>query len=307
MYYNNITELIGSTPIVKLNNLMKKENLHANIFAKVEFFNPGGSIKDRISKAMIENLEAKGLINEDTIIYEPTSGNTGIGAALVGAAKSYKVVIVMPSSVSVERIQIIKAYGAEVILTDKKFGMKGAIAKVEELMQENPNSVTLSQFENEVNPQQHSITTGIEIYDDLEGNVDILVAGVGTGGTITGVGTYLKSQNANIEVVAVEPKSSQVLKGEEANPHKIQGIGAGFVPNVLDTNIYDLIISISDDEAMKTTRLLAQNEGIFCGISSGAALYAAIQLAKDPENANKNIVVILPDTGERYLSTEVFA
>lgn len=307
MYYNNITELIGKTPLVKLNNLIKQENLNANLFAKVEFFNPGGSIKDRIANAMIKEAELSGRLNQDTTIYEPTSGNTGIGAALVGAAKGYKVVIVMPDSVSVERIQIVKAYGAKVILTDKKFGVKGSIAKVEELMSEDENSITLSQFENKVNPSEHNKSTAIEIYEDLDSKVDVVISGVGTGGTITGVGHYLKSKNPNIEIIAVEPEKSPVLSGGEHNPHKIQGIGAGFIPNVLDTKVYDRIISVSDEKAMESARLLAQKEGIFCGVSSGAALAAALEVSNDPKYKDKNVVVILPDTGERYLSTEVYA
>lgn len=307
MYYNNITELIGKTPLVKLNNLIKQENLNANLFAKVEFFNPGGSIKDRIANAMIKEAELSGRLNQDTTIYEPTSGNTGIGAALVGAAKGYKVVIVMPDSVSVERIQIVKAYGAKVILTDKKFGVKGSIAKVEELMSEDENSITLSQFENKVNPSEHNKNTAIEIYEDLDSKVDVVISGVGTGGTITGVGHYLKSKNPNIEIIAVEPEKSPVLSGGEHNPHKIQGIGAGFIPNVLDTKVYDRIISVSDEKAMESARLLAQKEGIFCGVSSGAALAAALEVSNDPKYKDKNVVVILPDTGERYLSTEVYA
>ncbi len=307
MYYNNITELIGKTPLVKLNNLMKNENLNANLFAKVEFFNPGGSIKDRIANAMIKEAELSGKLNQDTTIYEPTSGNTGIGAALVGAAKGYKVVIVMPDSVSVERIQIVKAYGAKVILTDKKYGVRGSIAKVEELMNEDENSITLSQFENNVNPSEHNKSTAIEIYEDLDSKVDVVIAGVGTGGTITGVGQYLKSKNPNIEIIAVEPEKSPVLSGREHSPHKIQGIGAGFIPNVLDTKIYDRIILVSDEKAMASARLLAQKEGIFCGVSSGAAIAAALEVSIDPKYKDKNVVVILPDTGERYLSTEVYA
>lgn len=306
MYYNNVTELIGKTPLVKLNNFSKDNNLKANVFAKVEFFNPGGSIKDRIAKAMFDVAEASGKLNKDTIIYEPTSGNTGIGAALVGASRGYKVVIVMPDRVSVERIKIIKAYGAEVILTDGALGMKGAIAKVEELLSENDNAITLSQFENEANPSEHYASTGIEIYEDLDGNVDVFVAGIGTGGTITGVGHYLKEKNASIEVVAVEPEKSAVLSGQEPNPHKIQGIGAGFIPNVLDTKVYDHIMKVTEEDAISTARLLASKEGIFSGVSAGAALSAALELAKDEAYEGKNIVVILPDTGERYLSTEAF-
>lgn len=307
MYYNSITELIGKTPLVKLNNLQKQENLYANIFAKVEFFNPGGSIKDRISKAMIDVAEASGKLNEDTIIYEPTSGNTGIGAALIGAARGYKVVIVMPETVSVERIKIVRAYGAEVILTEGTLGMKGAIAKVAELLEDNQNAITLSQFENEANPIEHNSSTGIEIYEDLEGKVDVVISGVGTGGTITGVGHYLKDKNPAIEIIAVEPEKSAVLSGKDPSPHKIQGIGAGFVPSVLDTEVYDRIITVSEEDAIASARLIASKEGIFSGVSSGAAVWAALQVAKDEQYEGKNVVVILPDTGERYLSTEAFA
>lgn len=306
-YYNNITELIGKTPIVKLNNLKEQNLLYGNIFAKVEAFNPGGSIKDRIALSLIEAFEACGALKQDTVIYEPTSGNTGIGAALVGAAKGYEVVIVMPDKVSVERIKLVKAYGAKVILTDGTLGMKGAIAKVDELMKENKNSITLAQFENPINPKTHYKITAVEIYSDMDKNVDVFVAGVGTGGTISGVGKYLKEKNPKIEVVAVEPEDSQVLKTGVGGPHKIQGIGAGFVPKTLNTEIYDKIIAIDYDLAIKTTRLLAASEGILAGISAGAALAAAIILAKDKKYQDKNIVVILPDTGERYLSLEVFA
>lgn len=306
-YYNNITQLIGKTPIVKLNNLKKQQSLYGNIYAKVESFNPGGSIKDRIALALIEAAEASGELKSDTVIYEPTSGNTGIGAALVGAAKGYEVVIVMPDKVSVERIKLVKAYGAKVILTEGSLGMKGAIAKVESLMSENKNSITLAQFENPINPKTHYQSTAVEIYRDMDKQVDVFVAGVGTGGTISGVGKYLKEKNSNIEVVAVEPQDSQVLKTGVGGPHKIQGIGAGFIPLTLNTKIYDQIIAIDYENAVATTRLLASTEGILAGISAGAALAAAIELAKDIKYQDKNIVVILPDTGERYLSLEVFA
>lgn len=306
MYYDNITQLIGKTPLVKLNNLKDEENLEGNIFAKVEFFNPGGSVKDRIAYEMIESAIKSGKLNKETVIYEPTSGNTGIGAALVGAAKGYKVVIVMSESASVERRQIIKAYGAEVILTDGELGMKGAMAKVEELMSENSNSITLAQFSNEVNRKTHENTTAVEIYNDLNKDVDVVVAGVGTGGTLTGISHYLKKQNPNIEIIAVEPKDSSVLSGNDPGKHKIQGIGAGFIPEVLDQKAYDRIIQVSNEDAIASSKLLASTEGIFAGISSGAAVWAAIQVAKNEKYKNKNIVVILPDTGERYLSTEAF-
>ena len=306
-YYENITQLIGKTPIVKLNNLKEQKSLYGNIYAKIEAFNPGGSIKDRIALALIEDAEASGALKSDTVIYEPTSGNTGIGAALVGAAKGYEVVIVMPDKVSVERIKLVKAYGAKVILTEGSLGMKGAIAKVESLMSENKNSITLAQFENPINPKAHYQSTAVEIYKDMNKQVDVFVAGVGTGGTISGVGKYLKEKNAEIEVVAVEPKDSQVLKTGVGGPHKIQGIGAGFVPKTLNTEIYDQIIAIDYDLAVESTRLLAASEGILAGISAGAALAAALMLAEDVAYKDKNIVVVLPDTGERYLSLEVFA
>ena len=306
-YYENVTQLIGKTPIVKLNNLKEQKYLYGNIYAKIEAFNPGGSIKDRIALALIEDAEASGALKSDTVIYEPTSGNTGIGAALVGAAKGYEVVIVMPDKVSVERIKLVMAYGAKVILTEGSLGMKGAIAKVESLMSENKNSITLAQFENPINPKAHYQSTAVEIYKDMNKQVDVFVAGVGTGGTISGVGKYLKEKNAEIEVVAVEPKDSQVLKTGVGGPHKIQGIGAGFVPKTLNTEIYDQIIAIDYDLAVESTRLLAASEGILAGISAGAALAAALMLAEDVAYKDKNIVVVLPDTGERYLSLEVFA
>lgn len=306
MVYNSIVETIGKTPLVKLNNLKESLGLKGNVFVKVESFNPGGSVKDRISKAMIDAAIESGHLKHDTTIYEPTSGNTGIGAALVGAALGYKVVIVMPDTASIERRQIMKAYGAEVILTPGADGMKGAIAKVESLMSSDDNSITLAQFDNKVNPSIHFKTTGPEIYEDLKGDVDAFVAGVGTGGTITGTSQYLKSKNSSLKVFAVEPEDSAVLSGEDAGKHKIQGIGAGFIPTVLDQDIYDEILKVSNDDAMKTARLLASKEGIFAGISSGAALHAALNLAMKDEFLDKNIVVILPDTGERYLSTEVY-
>lgn len=306
-YYENITQLIGKTPIVKLNNLKEQKSLYGNIYAKIEAFNPGGSIKDRIALALIEDAEASGALKSDTVIYEPTSGNTGIGAALVGAAKGYKVVIVMPDKVSVERIKLVKAYGAKVILTDGSQGMKGAIAKVESLMKKNKNSITLAQFENPINPQAHYQSTAVEIYEDMDKKIDVFVAGVGTGGTISGVGKYLKEKNAAIKVIAVEPKDSQVLKTGKGGPHKIQGIGAGFVPKTLNTEIYDEIIAVDYKDAVTTTRLLAASEGILAGISAGAALAAALMLAEDVAYKDKNIVVVLPDTGERYLSLDVFA
>lgn len=305
-YYDSVLELIGKTPIVKLNNINKDKNLYGNLFGKVEFFNPGGSVKDRVAYAMIKKAEESKLLKHDTVIYEPTSGNTGIGAALVGAACGYQVVIVMPDSASIERVKLIKAYGAKVILTVGEEGMLGAIAKVEALMKENPNSITLAQFENPENPNIHYLTTGPEIYADLNGQVDVLVAGVGTGGTISGAGKYLKEQNPNIEVIAVEADKSQVLNKGPVGPHKIQGIGAGFIPKTLDLDIFDEVIIVSAEDAQKTSRYLAATEGLLCGISTGAALWAGIQVAKDKAYKDKNIVVIMPDTGERYLSVDVF-
>lgn len=306
MYFNSITELIGNTPLVKLNNLIKENDLKANVFAKVEFFNPGGSIKDRIAKEMFFDAIENGRISKDTTIYEPTSGNTGIGAALVGASLGYKVVIVMPDSVSLERIQIVKAYGAEVILTDKADGVIGSIAYIEDILKTDKHAIMLSQFTNLVNPRAHFENTAREIIRDLNGEIDVLVAGVGTGGTITGIGTYFNDLDLGVEIVAVEPSKSAVLSGCEHNPHKIAGIGAGFIPDVMDTNIYDKIAQVDEDDAIAMANTLAAKEGIFAGISSGAALHAALELAKDPSYANKNIVVILPDTGERYLSTGAF-
>ena len=304
--YKRIIDTIGDTPIVELHNIESKFALKAKIFAKVEFFNPGGSVKDRIAKAMIEDAEKQGLINKDTVLIEPTSGNTGIGLSMVAASKGLRIIIVMPETMSIERRNLMKAYGAELVLTEGAKGMKGAIAKAEELSKEIPNSFIPSQFTNKVNPKIHYLTTGPEIYEDLDGKVDIFVAGVGTGGTISGVGKYLKEQNPNIKVVAVEPASSPVLSKGTPGPHKIQGIGAGFVPQTLDTSIYDEIITIENEEALEMGRESARSEGLLVGISSGAALKAAIKLAQREENKGKNIVVLLPDTGERYLSTAMF-
>lgn len=305
--YGSITELIGGTPLVELTNFEKKENLSATLIGKVEYFNPAGSVKDRIAKAMIEDAEANGLLTEGTVIIEPTSGNTGIGLAALGAAKGYRVILTMPETMSVERRNLLKAYGAELVLTDGSKGMKGAIAKAEELAEETPNSFIPGQFVNPANPEVHIKTTGPEIWEDTDGKVDILVAGVGTGGTISGAGKYLKSKNPSIQVVAVEPESSPVLSEGKAGPHKIQGIGAGFVPETLDTHVYDEVVRVTNEDAFATGRELAQSEGLLVGISSGAAVWAAKEVAKRPENAEKTIVVILPDTGERYLSTAMFA
>ena len=305
--YEAITDLIGSTPLVKLKNYSANRNLEATVVAKVEFFNPAGSVKDRIAKAMLEDAEAKGLLKPNSVIIEPTSGNTGIGLASVAAARGYRIIIVMPDTMSVERRQLMKAYGAELVLTDGAKGMKGAIAKADELAQEIPGSFVPGQFVNEANPKAHFATTGPEIYEDTDGHVDYFVAGVGTGGTITGVGQYLKAKNPAVKVVAVEPKSSAVLSTGVAGSHKIQGIGAGFVPQVLDTGIYDEIIPVENEDAFATGREIGHSEGILVGISSGAAVWAAVELAKRPENAGKNIVVLLPDTGDRYLSTPMFA
>lgn len=305
--YGSITELIGRTPLVELTNFEKKENLSATLIGKVEYFNPAGSVKDRIAKAMIEDAEANGLLTEGTVIIEPTSGNTGIGLAALGAAKGYRVILTMPETMSVERRNLLKAYGAELVLTDGSKGMKGAITKAEELAEETPNSFIPGQFVNPANPEVHIKTTGPEIWEDTDGKVDILVAGVGTGGTISGAGKYLKSKNPSIQVVAVEPESSPVLSEGKAGPHKIQGIGAGFVPETLDTHVYDEVVRVTNEDAFATGRELAQSEGLLVGISSGAAVWAAKEVAKRPENAEKTIVVILPDTGERYLSTAMFA
>ena len=304
--YTSADQLIGRTPLLELTHIEKEFNLQAKIFAKLEYFNPAGSVKDRIAKAMIEEAEKSGKLKPDSVIIEPTSGNTGIGLASVAAAKGYRLIIVMPETVSVERRKLMKAYGAELVLTDGAKGMKGAIAKAEELAKEILNSFIPSQFENPENPKRHFETTGPEIYEDTDGKVDILVAGVGTGGTITGTGRYLKSRNPQIKIAAVEPASSPVLSGGASGPHKIQGIGAGFVPAILDTSIYDEIIQVENADAFEKGRLIGKKEGILVGISSGAALHAAIELAKRQENKGKNIVVIFPDSGDRYLSTPLF-
>ena len=305
--YTSADQLIGKTPLLELTHIEKNHDLKATVLAKLEYFNPAGSVKDRIAKAMIDDAEAMGLLKEGSVIIEPTSGNTGIGLASVAAARGYRIIIVMPETMSVERRQLMKAYGAELVLTDGAKGMRGAIAKAEELAKEIPNSFVPGQFVNAANPKAHFASTGPEIYDDTDGKVDIFVAGVGTGGTITGVGQYLKSRNPAVKVVAVEPKSSAVLSTGVAGPHKIQGIGAGFVPDVLDTGVYDEIIPVENDDAFATGKEIGKNEGVLVGISSGAAVWAAIQLAKRPENAGKTIVVLLPDTGDRYLSTPLFA
>ncbi len=304
--YQKITDLIGNTPILELTNLEKKFGLEATLLAKLEYFNPAGSVKDRIAKAMVDDAEAKGLLKPGSVIIEPTSGNTGIGLASVAASRGYRLIITMPETMSVERRNLMKAYGAELVLTEGAKGMKGAIAKAEELAKDIPNSFIPSQFSNPANPAVHERTTGVEIWNDTDGKVDIFVAGVGTGGTISGTGAYLKSQNPNVKVVAVEPKSSPVLSKGTAGPHKIQGIGAGFVPDTLNTKIYDEIITVENEDAFETGRSIARNDGVLVGISSGAAVWAAIQLAKRPENKGKVIVALLPDTGERYLSTPMF-
>lgn len=304
--YQKIIDTIGNTPLVELSNLESKYNLKAKIIAKVEYFNPGGSVKDRIAKAMIEKAEKEGLINKDTVLVEPTSGNTGIGLSMVAASKGLKIILTMPETMSIERRNLLKAYGAELVLTEGSKGMKGAIAKAEELAKEIPNSFIPSQFTNMANPNIHYLTTGPEIFKDLDGNIDYLVAGVGTGGTLSGTGKYLKENKPSIKVVAVEPETSPVLSKGTPGPHKIQGIGAGFVPQTLDTSIYDEIITIGNEEAMEMGKESARTEGLLVGISSGAAIKAAIKLAQREENAGKTIVVILPDTGERYLSTAMF-
>ena len=305
--YQRIIDTVGHTPLVELTNIETKYNLQARIIAKVESFNPAGSVKDRIAKAMIEDAEKRGLINKDTVLVEPTSGNTGIGLSMVAASKCLRIILTMPETMSLERRNLLKAYGAELVLTEGSKGMKGAIAKAEELAREIPNAFIPSQFTNPANPNIHYLTTGPEIYKDLEGQLDYFVAGVGTGGTISGTGKYLKEQNPNIKVVAVEPETSPVLSKGTPGPHKIQGIGAGFVPDTLDTNIYDEIITIGNEEAFEMGRESARTEGLLVGISSGAAMKAAIKLAQREENKGKTIVVLLPDTGERYLSTAMFA
>lgn len=304
--FKSINELVGHTPLVELSNYEKANSLEAHIIAKIEYFNPAGSVKDRIAKAMIDDAEAKGLLKPNSVIIEPTSGNTGIGLASVAAARGYRIIIVMPETMSVERRTLMKAYGAELVLTEGAKGMKGAIAKADELAKEIPDSFIPGQFVNPSNPKAHFETTGPEIWEDTAGNVDIFVAGVGTGGTITGVGEYLKSKNKNVKIVAVEPADSPVLSKGTAGAHKIQGIGAGFVPEVLNTKVYDEIIPVANDDAFATGREVGHKEGILVGISSGAAVWAAAQLAKRPENKGKNIVVLLPDTGDRYLSTALF-
>lgn len=307
MIYTSADQLIGKTPLLELTNIEKELGLQARLLAKLEYFNPAGSVKDRVAKAMLDDAEAKGILKPDTVIIEPTSGNTGIGLASVAAARGYRLIIVMPDTMSIERRQLMKAYGAELVLSDGSKGMSGAIAKANELAKLYPNSFIAGQFVNPANPKAHFETTGPEIYEDTEGNVDVFVAGVGTGGTITGVGKYLKSKKPSVKIVAVEPASSAVLSTGNAGPHKIQGIGAGFIPEVLDTSIYDEIIAVSNDDAFTTGKNLGKKEGILTGISSGAALWAAIEIAKRPESKGKTIVVLLPDTGDRYLSTPLFA
>ena len=304
--YNSVAELIGNTPLLELKNIENKFNLKARLLAKLEYLNPAGSVKDRVALSMINDMEEKGLLNSESVIIEPTSGNTGIGLACVGAARGYRVIIVMPDSMSIERQQLMKAYGAELVLTEGAKGMSGAIEKAEKLKAEIPNSIIAGQFINPANPKAHYDTTGPEIYRDTDGKVDIFVAGVGTGGTITGTGEYLKSKNPDIKVIAVEPAASPLLSGGNAAPHKIQGIGANFVPDVLNTNVYDEIIPVTNESAFEMGKLIGKTEGVLVGISSGAALSAAIEIAKRDENEGKTIVVLLPDTGDRYLSTEMF-
>lgn len=304
--YNTITDLIGKTPLLELKNHEEANNLEATVAGKLEYFNPAGSVKDRIAKAMIDEAEAKGVLKKGAVIIEPTSGNTGIGLAAVASSRGYRIILTMPETMSIERRNLLKAYGAELVLTEGAKGMKGAIAKADELAKEIPNSFIPSQFTNLANPKAHTATTGPEIWEDTDGKVDIFVAGVGTGGTVSGVGEYLKSKNPNVKVVAVEPASSPVLSKGTPGPHKIQGIGAGFVPDTLNTTIYDEIITVENEEAFQTGRSLAKSEGLLVGISSGAAVFAATQLAKRPENKGKLIVALLPDTGERYLSTPMF-
>lgn len=305
--YSSVTELIGKTPLIELKNIEKKNSLNATVVAKLEYFNPAGSVKDRIAKAMIEDAEAKGILKEGATIIEPTSGNTGIGLASVATAKGYRTILTMPETMSIERRNLLKAYGAEIVLTDGSKGMSGAIAKADELKNEIDGAVILGQFVNPANPETHFKTTGPEIWEDTDGKVDIFVAGVGTGGTLSGTGKYLKSQNPDVKVVAVEPETSPVLSEGHGGPHKIQGIGAGFVPETLDTQIYDEIVKVPNEAAFETANSIAKTEGILVGISSGASLWAALQLAHRPENAGKTIVAIFPDTGERYLSTGIFS
>ena len=305
--YKKITDLIGNTPLLELENYSKLKGLGAKVYGKLEYFNPAGSVKDRIAKAMIDDAEAKGILREDSVIIEPTSGNTGIGLAAVAASRGYRIILTMPETMSVERRNLLKAYGAELVLTEGVKGMKGAIEKAQELAAEYENSFIPSQFTNEANPSTHRSTTGPEIWEDTDGKVDIFVAGVGTGGTVSGVGEYLKSKNPDIKIVAVEPAGSPVLSGEKPGPHKIQGIGAGFVPETLNTDVYDEIIKVENEDAFETGRTLAKKEGLLVGISSGAAVWAAAELAKRHENKGKVIVALLPDTGERYLSTPMFS
>ena len=305
--YSSIQDLIGGTPLLELKNIEQNEQLGARVLAKLEYFNPAGSVKDRVAKAMLDDAEAKGLLTKDSVIIEPTSGNTGIGLASVAAAKGYKVIIVMPETMSVERRQLMKAYGAELVLTEGAKGMKGAIAKAKELAEATPCSFIPGQFTNPANPDIHRKTTGVEIWEDTAGKVDIFVAGVGTGGTVTGVGEYLKSKNPNVKVVAVEPSGSPVLSTGVAGSHKIQGIGAGLVPDILNTSVYDEIITVTNEDAFATGKMIGRTEGVLVGISSGAAVFAAMQLAKREENKGKTIVVLLPDTGDRYLTTPMFA
>lgn len=306
MIYNNITELIGKTPIVRLNNVEKNNNLSASLIAKLEYFNPAGSVKDRVALSILDKAEKDGILTKDSVIIEPTSGNTGIGISAVAASRGYKVIIVMPETMSIERRKLMKMYGAELVLTEGSKGMAGAIAKADELTKEIKNSFVAGQFVNSANPKAHINTTGPEIWEDTDGNVDIFVAGAGTGGTVTGVGEYLKSKNKDIKIVVVEPATSAVLSGKQAGPHGLQGIGAGFVPEILNTDIYDEIVTVENEDAYSVARELAKTEGYLVGISSGAALWAGIEIAKRPENKGKNIVVLCPDTGERYLSTPLF-
>lgn len=305
--YEKLTDLIGKTPILKLNNYSAAQELDTPVLAKLEYFNPAGSVKDRVAKAMLDDAEEKGILNPDSVIIEPTSGNTGIGLASVAAARGYRIILTMPETMSIERRNLLKAYGAELVLTDGAKGMKGAIAKADELAKEIPHSFIPGQFVNQANPAAHYATTGPEIWEDTDGKIDIFVAGVGTGGTVTGVGKYLKSKNPNVKIVAVEPATSPVLSKGIAGPHKIQGIGAGFVPDTLDTDVYDEILTVENDDAFATGKAIARSEGVLVGISSGAAVYAATQLAKRPENKGKVIVALLPDTGDRYLSTPMFS